>query len=443
MNVYVKSIFGSIVVFMLCIADSSSQQQTRKLDDATMEAIEDVIENYVWDQNIIGLAVAFIHDGKVAYTHGEGSARTSPDNTPFLVSTQSLLASVSKPITAVMAMRLVQEGHLELDETIDHYISGYANTTITIRHLLDHQSGISHYSDCPGGYNGEWNAAESIEEVQGCDMCVTPPGAGSWYTTFGTTLLGAIVEEVGIEEYGQGFISLYNDWIKYPGNLSSLVPAFDNDHPNLAQGHDEDGDAETGYWDDIGWKLPAGGFISNIHDLAKFGIGVMDYTFLDSIHSNMMWVTQSTNGGATVHCDGSLDNNYGLGWSVGGAGINLMIGHNGANEDHGYRSRIELYPNQKKGIVVLMNQGIDNIIANLITDLRPLLFCPETRNFTSEIDWQGDWIYQADTEIEASSVISNINSDLFFGSDAFIKLTEGFHAVPGVDLLVKIDGCNF
>lgn len=443
MNAHIKSILGIIIVFMMCMADSTCQQQTRKLDDATMEAIEDVIEEYVWGQDIIGLAVAFIHDGKVAYTHGEGSARTSPENTPFLVSTQSLLASVSKPITAIIAMKLVQEGHLELDQTIDHYITGYANTAITIRHLLDHQSGISHYSDCPGGYGGEWDAAESNEVVQECERCVTPPGAGTWYTTFGTTLLGAIIEEVGIEEYGQGFISLYNNWIKNPGNLTSLIPAFDNDHPDLAQGHDEDGDPEIGYWDDIGWKLPAGGFISNIHDLAKFGAGVMDYAFLDSVHSQMMWVTQPTDGGATVHCDGSLDGNYGLGWVVGGSGNSLVISHNGVNEEHGYRARIELYPNQKKGIVVMMNQGMENIIANLVSDLKPLLFCPETRHFTSEIDWSGDWIYKADAEIEASSVITNTASDLFFGSNTFIRLTEGFHATPGVDLLAKIDGCNF
>ena len=176
MNGVIKYFLGCTLILLLGTSDSLSQQQIRKLDDATMEAIENVIENYVWNQNIIGMAVAFIQDGKVAYSHTEGSARTSPDNTPFLISTQSLLASVSKPITAIMAMRLVQEGHLDLDETIDHYIAGYANTTITIRHLLDHQSGISHYSDCPGGYSGEWNAAESIEVVQGCAMCVTPPG---------------------------------------------------------------------------------------------------------------------------------------------------------------------------------------------------------------------------------------------------------------------------
>jgi CubicO group peptidase (beta-lactamase class C family) len=433
-------LFAVNIGLAICV-NTTYCQLVEKLDDSTMEAIEDVIESYVWGQDITGMAVAFIQDGKVAYTHGEGSATTYPDNTPFLTSTKSLLASVSKPITAVLAMRLVQEGHLELDETIDSYISGYANTSITIRHLLDHQSGISHYSDCPGGYNGTWDAEESIEVVQDCNMCITPPGAATWYTTFGTTLLGAIVEEVGLEEYGQGFISLYNTWIKDPGNLTSLLPAYDNSASGLAQGHDEDGDPETGYWNDIGWKLPAGGFISNIYDLAKFGVGVMEYTFLDSIHSNMMWVTQSNAGGATVHCDGNLDGNFGLGWGVSGSGINLLISHNGVNSDHGYRSRIELYPRQKKGFVILMNQDKDNIISNISSDLRPLLFCPQFRNFTSAINWSGNWNYKADQEIKASCVINNTAANLYFGADV-IKLTPGFHALKGVDLNATIFGCN-
>ena len=112
MNAHIKFILESAFIFLFGTSDSLSQQQIRKLNDATMEAREDVIENYVWGQDVISMAVAFIQDGKVAYSHTEGSATTSLDNTPFLISTQSLLASVSKPITAVMAMRLVQEGQL-------------------------------------------------------------------------------------------------------------------------------------------------------------------------------------------------------------------------------------------------------------------------------------------------------------------------------------------
>ena len=70
-----------------------------------------------------------------------------------------------------------------------------------------------------------------------------------------------------------------------------------NSDPAIAAGFTESGVHIGGYFNDLGWRLPAGGFISNVVDLAKYAIGVMDNTFVNSITTNDMFTDQNEGGG--------------------------------------------------------------------------------------------------------------------------------------------------
>lgn len=431
------------IIHGLFFLHTVSAQEILKLDDANITNIDNVMNTYINNQAVTGMGVAIVYNGKVAFAKAKGLAKTNPSAVSFTTNTKSLLASISKTITGIIAMKMVKNGHLSLDASIDNYVSGYSGTAITIRHLLNHQSGIAHYGNCPDGYGGAFNSTSSLSIVQGCLICVAPPGSRKLYSTFGSTLLGVIIDKVGQAVYGKGYGQLYVDWIANPGGIVNLIPAFDNSNSNLAQGHFSNGNAETSGWDDIGWKLPAGGFISNATDLAKYAAGIMNYTFLDSVTSNSMWVNQPTSGNWVGLCqtDNFTNASIGLSFFLSSSGDDFRIFHTGSNA-HGYTSYMFLYPRQRTGMVLLINKDISGaMLENIRADLESIVLCSASRNFTSEINWTGNWVYESSSTITAQNRITSTNSSFVFDAASHVTLSPGFQSVAGTYFRAVIDGC--
>ena len=109
------------------------------------------IESFVRDemaaQRIPGLALGIVEGDRVAYTRGFGTADESgaavTPQTPFII------GSVSKSVTALAVMQLVEAGKIELDAPVQRYLPWFrvgndeASAKITVRHLLNHTSGLS------------------------------------------------------------------------------------------------------------------------------------------------------------------------------------------------------------------------------------------------------------------------------------------------------------
>lgn len=425
-----------LLITGLLLTSVGYAQTVRKLDNFTMNEIDAVINAEISQSNLKGVSVGVIYNGKVVYTKAYGLSAPGVNAT---VSTKYPIASISKTITGIMAMRMVQNGDIALDDPISDYVAGF--TGITFRHLLSHQSGIGHYADCGDGYDGAFNAANSILTVYTCSKCMSPPGSGTIYTTYGTTLLGAIIDIIGRRNYNRSFIQLYNDWIRTPGGLNDLTAEHDNLVNGIAVGYSTAGTAQTGYWNDIGWKLPAGGFVSTGHDLAEYGAGVMNHTFISSSNSTLMWQQQTTNGTPDNSCNDALSGNYGLAFRVGGSSTNRRVTHNGLNS-HGFSSLLYLFPDRKTGIVLLTNRDEKTgALDDIRVALENTLLCPANREFTSNINWTGNWIYEAD-KIKASNTFSaGVGNIVFDGADEVV-LKPGFHAQSGIVFRAVIDGCE-
>ncbi len=413
-----------------------NSQIVKKMDDQTWNAINGVVAGEFAQHQLKGISVAVVYGGNIAYANGMGEKNTSGD--PFTINTKSLLASVSKTITGVIAMRLVQNGDIALTDPISDYLPDYGNSGITIQHLLNHQSGISHYSDCPGGYDGPFNANDSYDVVLDCTICMSPPGSGTLYTTFGSTLLGVIISYVGFDVYSLGYTGLYNLWLKNPGLLGTLEPAFDSSDPDLAEG------SEDIFWDDIGWKLPAGGFISNILDLADFTRGLINNTFITQATFDQMKVLQTTTGTPNFDC-GESSSAYGLAFQVSGSNPgadNFAMSHNGLNS-HGYSSLIVVYPNRNAAVVMMTNTDqATGALADIQSGIENIILCPDTRDFTNNISWTEPRIFEGGQITGRSEITSNYNNEYIFDSEEWVKLLPGFHAPAGKRFrALVIDGC--
>ena len=99
--------------------------------------------------NVPGVSVAIIDGEEIGWARGYGVLQIGR---PERVSTDTLFqaASISKPVTAVAVMRLVEDGRLDLDEDVNRYLkswrvppNGAWQPWVTLRQLLSHSAGVT------------------------------------------------------------------------------------------------------------------------------------------------------------------------------------------------------------------------------------------------------------------------------------------------------------
>src|SRR5687768_62705 len=140
-----KQFLNLIALISLTAAGIMAQQNTAQPTDETAKKVDAYLAQ--WDKNDMpGVAVGVVKDGKLVYKRGLGMANLDYD-VPNTTTTLFNVASVSKAFTAACIVLLSQQGKLSLDDDIRKYLPEmpqYADT-ITIRHLLHQTSGIREY----------------------------------------------------------------------------------------------------------------------------------------------------------------------------------------------------------------------------------------------------------------------------------------------------------
>jgi CubicO group peptidase (beta-lactamase class C family) len=136
-------------VVLLAVGLCSSALGTSNQTDSDRSKIERVNKLFArWDKpDSPGCALAIIKDGQVVYKHGYGSADLER-NVPITPATVFDIASIAKQFTAMSIALLSRQGKLSLDDDIRKYVPDIPNygTTITIRHLIYHTSGLRDYA---------------------------------------------------------------------------------------------------------------------------------------------------------------------------------------------------------------------------------------------------------------------------------------------------------
>src|SRR5690606_22440990 len=127
-------------------------------------------------------AVAVVRDGQIVHLAGYGVANNAGD--PMTSQTPFLLASLSKSMTSVAVMQLVEQGLVELDAPIQQYLPWFMpDAPITVRQLLNQTSGLDELEGYvrnldPGGPDG---LARSIRKLAMSDLN-RPPGTAFEYS---------------------------------------------------------------------------------------------------------------------------------------------------------------------------------------------------------------------------------------------------------------------
>jgi CubicO group peptidase (beta-lactamase class C family) len=153
-----------------------------------------------------GLAVAVAQGDRIVFERGYGA--TSVENgSPVRRDTIFRIGSLTKQFTAAAIMRLIEQGRVSLDDSITRFLSNYPmqGHRITVRHLLNHTSGIRDYTQTGARWFSRVGEDLRHEEVVAL-FRDTPlefaPGERFRYSNSGYFLLGMIIEEVTGRPYG-------------------------------------------------------------------------------------------------------------------------------------------------------------------------------------------------------------------------------------------------
>lgn len=169
--------------------------------------VDTVVARFMKKYDVPGMSIAIAKDGKLVYAKGYGYANTT---TGEKVTPSHLfrIASVSKPITAVAVLQLVETGQLSLDAKVfgdggvlgNEYGMLPANSNIkniTVHQLLQHTSGgWTNDSHDPMFTDPSFSHAQVIKNTLQNEALVNEPGKAYAYSNFGYCVLGRIIEKI-------------------------------------------------------------------------------------------------------------------------------------------------------------------------------------------------------------------------------------------------------
>jgi N-acyl-D-amino-acid deacylase len=179
-----------------------------------LESFDDGVAGLLRERDVPGGAVAVVREGRLVYARGFGYGVVEEEE-PAEPDSLFRIASISKPVTAVATMKLVEEGDLALDdrafEILDHLrpADGVADSRvddITIRMLLEHSGGWRHRRSLyPMFELAEIAREEGTEPPADAETVVAhvlrdeldfEPGTDWAYSNFGYCVLGRVIEAV-------------------------------------------------------------------------------------------------------------------------------------------------------------------------------------------------------------------------------------------------------
>src|SRR6478609_1445012 len=186
----------------LCFFVIVSTSGFAKIGQSEIAAIEAAAKEAIVDQRIVGLSLAVLSDGELSYEGGVGYSDLE-NRVPAKAETSYRFASISKPLSAVLAMQLVEEGKLDLDKLVQDYCPEFPVKPwpIRVRHLLSHTSGIRHYKGDEALSTKAYKSMVDALTIFKEDALLFEPATSMQYTTYGYTLLGCVMEKASGQSY--------------------------------------------------------------------------------------------------------------------------------------------------------------------------------------------------------------------------------------------------
>ena len=310
-------------------------EQSRVLIDSLMRA-----------RNLPGLSIAVSIDGQVVWSDGFGFANIE-QGTPVVSTTKFRVGSIAKPITAAAVAQLHEQGRLDLDAPVQHYVPSFpvkAKGTVTTRLLAGHLAGVRHYVGDEFLSSRRYENSLAGLVIFQDDTLQTPPGEAYSYSTYGWNLISVVVEGAA----GQEFLSYMNEHVFKPlGMRHTVADHTDSIIVGRTGYYDraDDGRLTNSPYVDNSYKWAGGGFLSTPEDLLRFANAHLESGFLRPETVELLWRSQRTTAGE--------ETGYGIGWRSADVAGHRVVSHGGGSV--GGNSLLLIVPDSKAVLAVTAN----------------------------------------------------------------------------------------
>ena len=331
--------------FMLSTAILSS---CHFLYGQTAEQADKYITGQMEKYHIPGLSLAVVKDEQVVYQKGYGFANVEL-SVPAEPGSIYMIGSITKNFTASAIMLLSEERKISLDKKITEYLPDVQDvpSSVTVRHLLTHTSGITDYTTIPGSIlfaRVDRTPKEVVKPSLALPLNFVP-GEKYEYSNTNYILLGMIIERVAKKSYGQ---FLFERIFQPLDMTSTRVNNRADIIKNRVAGynwwenklHNSDYSSPSNSWS-------SGAIVSNVTDLAKWDIALRKNKLLKPGIINMMLTPAKLNNNQEIK--------YGLGNELSSDRGHRIGGHGG--EIFGFTTSFSEYIDDNLTVILLCNLG--------------------------------------------------------------------------------------
>ncbi|SOC79896.1 CubicO group peptidase, beta-lactamase class C family [Salinimicrobium sediminis] len=350
-------LFVGFFVYNPALAFQSEIIDNKPGDPFNFERVEQVSDSLahllIKDNLITGMSIAIAEAGKVVLSKGYGLANVE-HKVQATPETVYRVASITKQFTAAVILKLIEEGKMEISDTLGKYFPEYPahGAGITIQQLLNQTSGIGSKK-----YNTEVEkiaagrkAFYELSEEEIIEMFANAPldfepGEQFAYRNQNYILLGMIIEKVSGLPYGQ---YLEEKFLKPLGLEQTGYCDESRIIGSRAQGYiSAKGEIFNAPY--INMKNPggAGGLCSTVLDLVRWNHLLYSGQVVSRESLDQMTASGILEDGRPTE--------YGFGLKLGKLGDHRKIYHGGSIQ--GFNSNLEFYPEEDLSIAVMTNTG--------------------------------------------------------------------------------------
>jgi len=343
-------------------------------DDVLSARVDEAVRAQMQEQNIPGVSLAVMRDGKIIKAMGYGLANVEL-NVPVEPHMVFHSGSLAKAFTATAVMMLVEEGKIGLDDKISKYLpeSPAKWNEVTIRRLLTHTSGIRDYFGEDGDelFDLHQNFTEDELVRKFAAQTMRFPTGEKWsYCNAGYIILGAVIHRVT----GKFWFDFVKERIFDPlGMTSTRLISIDDTIPNRVSGyHMVNGQRKNDQWLAPSWcTTPDGSLYINAFDMAKWDAALYTEKLIKRSTLEQMWTPVKLQDGTTYP--------YGFAWRISEVNGHRRITHDGV--DFAFTNRFARYVNDRLSVIVLINLGEDEEAAmpTRMADTVAAIYIPELK----------------------------------------------------------------
>jgi CubicO group peptidase (beta-lactamase class C family)/D-alanyl-D-alanine dipeptidase len=349
-------------------------ESMRPIAPAVIAALQAAARAELDDKKVPSIALAVFDRSGILWSGAWGEA-SREGKLPATADTIYRAGSISKLLTDVAVMQLVEQGRLDLDAPITTYLPDFRPenpfaTPITLRHLMTHRSGLvrepprGHYFDSAAA--GQADAVASLNQTR----LVAEPGTLTKYSNAGIAVVGEVLARVT----GKRFEEAVDAQILVPLGMQAS-------HFSRAEAKAPVADSLMVSFDGGRWPAPAfelgtpaaGSLYTSANDLARFGQAMLNRgafpggRLLGPSTVDEMWRPQFPKTGPRA---------FGLGFVLGDIEGTRSVGHGGAV--YGHVADLKLLPDQAVGVVVFATLDSGTTAGRLGTYALQLVLAQQT-----------------------------------------------------------------